>query len=147
MKKELVIAVILLALLAVFSFWPTPESDEKQIQRVIDTIESGMEEADLSMVMKQISEDYSDPQGMSKRAIRGILFQQFRKRGSLGITFSPMGIDIDGNRANVSLEALVIEGSLLGLSADADALHVEIELHKEDTTWRIVSHTRDSFIE
>ncbi len=103
MKKELLIGIILVILFAIFALWPAPETDEAQIQRVMDDVETGMEKADLSLIMKQISEDYSDNQGMSKRSIRGILFQQFHKRGKLGITFSPMQIELEGEKASVAV--------------------------------------------
>ena len=147
MQKEILIAIVLLVLLGVFAFWPEEKTEEQQIQLVIDQIEAGMEEANLSLVMKQISKDYSDAQGLSKRSIKGILFQQFQKRGKIGITLSPMSILIEGTQADVEAEALIIEGSILGFSADADAIHIDIELQKEQNEWKIISHSRTSLVE
>lgn len=147
MKKWLSLIVVLgLVVLAVM--WPTELTDEERIQQLIETVEAGFEEASIKEVASTISESYRDADGMSRSSIKGILFQQFRKRGPLELVFSPILVTVAGDSANASFQVATVEreASLLGLPTDADLLHVEVELQREEEGWKIISHQRQTVL-
>ena len=112
-------------------------------QEVRNVVESA-ENKDLGGVMEGISEKYMDESGWNKNTLRGILFRQFRMKKSVGVKMGPMGVKIDGEQAEVSFEALILEKESegIGLPTEIDALHFEVELKNENGQWRITSHRR-----
>ena len=140
--------IVALGLALLFMFWPTELTDEEQIQQLLGHVEAGFEEGSIKDVAATISESYSDKDGLSRNSIKGILFQQFRKRGPIELIFSPIVVAVDGDSANASFQVATVErdSSFLGLPANADLLHVEVELQREDAGWKIISHQRQTVL-
>ena len=73
--KKFVITIVLLIITA-FIFWPASLSDEEEIHLTVHNVISGLSERDLSLVMDSLSEEYQDEDRLTKKSIKGILFQQ-----------------------------------------------------------------------
>ena len=120
-------------------------SEEEQVSEAIGRVATALEEGKLGEAMEPVSETYSDENGLSKKALRGMLFKQFSKRGPVNLTLSGIAVTVEGDEAEASFEALAVEGmegSALPLPADGDLLHFKVELRREGSEWRIVSHQR-----
>ncbi len=123
------------------------KSDEDQIREAIHQVAEGAEAADLGMSLEPISENYADPDDLDKNGIRGLLFYQFNKRGSISVWLSPIDVEVRGDAATASFEVGLVEGakgSVVGWPVGAEAMHFEVELRREDGEWKITSHTRES---
>ena len=140
--------IVALGLALVFMFWPAELTDEEQIQQLLGQVESGFEEASIKEVAATISESYSDKDGLSRNSIKGILFQQFRKRGPIELIFSPIVVAVDGDSAQASFQVATVErdATLIGLPTNADLLHVEVILQREEEGWKITSHQRSTVL-
>ena len=120
-------------------------SSEEQVTEAIGRVATAIEEGKLGDALEPISESYSDENGITKKALRGMLFQQFTKRGPIDLTLSGIAVEVNGDEAKASFDVLAMEGrkgSALPLPADGDLLHFEVELRREAKEWRILSHRR-----
>ena len=124
-------------------------SEEDQVRQVIHQVADGAESADLGVCLEPFSARYSDPDGIDKNGIRGILWQQFNKRGPISVWMSPIEVQVTVDRALASFEVALVEGdsdSMIAWPVGAEGLHFEVELEKEDGDWHITSHTRQSVV-
>ena len=146
--KKWVALVSVIVLTVLFVFWPAELTDEEQIQQLLGQVESGFEEGSIKEVAATISETYSDQDGLSRNSIKGILFQQFRKRGPIELIFSPIVVAVDGTSAQASFQVATVErdATLIGLPTNADLLHVEVTLQREEEGWKITSHQRNTVL-
>lgn len=141
----MVIIALILGIVA-FLNWPHSITEEERIQQLISRVEEGVESAQLATVMQSISKSYMDPEGLSHTSLKGFLFQQFRKRGSVALAFSPLLIKVHDKKAHISFEVAILESEkekLIGLPINSEALHFEVDLQKEEGEWKIISHTRE----
>lgn len=140
----------LLALLAVAAVvvwgavsWLSAPTDEERVREQIVAVIEGARAADLGAALAPLSADYTDDQGMTRDAIRGLLFREFRARGAISVLRGPIAVHIDGGRATASFDALLAEraaGSPVPL--DGDALHFDVTLDNASGDWLITGHTR-----
>jgi hypothetical protein len=120
-------------------------SEEERVAEAIGNVAVALEESQLGAAMEPISDSYSDHHGLSKKGLRGFLFQQFRKRGPIDLTLSQMNVEVEGEEATARFETLVLEGrkgATIPLPLDGDLLHFEVVLRREEGDWRIISHRR-----
>ncbi|MBM75312.1 MAG: hypothetical protein CMK59_07915 [Proteobacteria bacterium] len=132
------------------SFFSEEPTEEQKIQRVLFQVEEAIESEALQKAMSSFSDNYKDSQGLSKKAIQAVLFQRFRKHGPIHLQFSPMVIDVQGDRAEVELEVGILERdgeAILGLPVGTELLHFNVSLLKENQEWKIISHTRELVME
>ncbi|MEC8423531.1 MAG: hypothetical protein VX000_07120, partial [Myxococcota bacterium] len=123
-------------------------SDEDRVKATISGIASAAAAPDLAGVLAPISDQYRDPEGITKNNLRGFLFRQFQTRGPVISVLSPISVEHEtgSDRASASFEAVLAVGITLGdpMPDDADAYRFDVELEKHDGDWKVVSHTRTS---
>ena len=141
-----IIILLIVALFAGIFFWPQNLSDEEAIHQTLNHAIAGLSERDLSLIMDGLSEEYLDENRLNKKAIKGILFQQFQRKQSIIVQLSDKKLRLTPPTAHIDARAMVMAGSLL----DRDGNNVSFELHiafqKEEDTWRIVSHKRKRIV-
>ena len=120
-------------------------SDEEQIRAAIHRVAEGAERADINVAIAPFSQTYNDSEGLDRRGMYGLLWSQFKKRGSIRVWMSAIDVQIDGGTAIARFDAAVLEGekgSFVGIPINADLLTFEVELAEEHTEWMIVGHSR-----
>ena len=147
-KRKMGLVGLLVALIGI-GIWifSGAQSDEDQIREAIHQVAEGAESADLAMSIEPFSEGYLDANNVDKNGIRGILFYQFNKRGSISVWLSPIDVVVSGDSATASFEVGLVEGAkdtVVGWPIGAEALHFDVELRREEGEWKITSHRRES---
>ena len=146
--RLLLFCSLLAVALAVAAKLLWPVSDEDQVRAAVDSVIDGARAGDIGAVVRPISDAYADDDGMSKDAIRGLVFREFQRRGAIGIQRGPMTVAVDGSEATARFDALLVEGEAGSmLPVDGDALSFTVTLRKEVDTWRIIRHTRQGIEE
>src|SRR5439155_22836834 len=124
-------------------------TDESRILETIDDIEKAIEARSALGVEPYISQRYHDGDGLAKREVVGLLYAELRGSPD-GIGIQHLGrtqVDLRGTEhdrhrtATATFRAAVRRkgGSILG---DTDVWDIEVDLAKEEGTWRVTSHRR-----
>ena len=145
MKAMSLVTILALLLALVVNLMGQPLSNEDKVRQAIEQIAEGAQNADIVACMEPFSKEYSDPEGLEKKTIRGILWQHFRKRGPISVWLGPIDVEIDDLHATARFDVGLVEGdsnSVVPWPMNADALSFEIELTQQEEKWRITSHTR-----
>jgi len=149
LSKTKLRSLVLLAILVGLGVWLSSDrqSEEDQIRAAIHAVAEGAEDADIGSVMEPFSDQYQDVEGLNRSGIYGILWQQFNRRGPISVWLSPIDVQVDGATAAARFEVGLVEGNsqtLIAWPIDAEALHFEVDLAREDGVWKIVGHRRSS---
>ncbi|GEM_PF-6449976 len=145
--KRVVAAALALGLLAAlgFSMIGDRQTDEEQVRELIRQVADGADTADLSMTMEPLSKAFYG-EGMSYEDLWGFLFRQYAARGPITTVLGPIAVDLDGDAGTAELDVTMMAGldpgSLKLLPDDADYVHFQLGVSKEDGDWRIVSAER-----
>ena len=141
--RVLALSAVVVALLAalITSLWPI--SDEDLVKEAVSEVVQGAREGDLGAILGPISDDYRDADGLTRDALRGLLFREFRARGPIGVHRGPISATVEGAKATATFDAVVVEGVAGSvLPTDADAWSITVALRNTDGDWQITSHTR-----
>ena len=125
-------------------------SDEDQIRAAIHAVADGAEAAQIADAIEPFSDAYHDPEGLDRRAIYGLLWSQFKKRGPISVWLSAIDVELDQDHAQAHFDAALLEGqggAALGWPVNADVLTFEVDLRKSEDGWQITSHTRRPALE
>ena len=141
-----IIVLFIVALFSAILFWPQNLSDEEAIHQTLNHAIAGLSERDLSLIMDGISEEYLDENRFNKKALKGILFQQFQRKQSIIVQPSDKRLSLTPPTAHIDAQADVLAGSLLDRDGNSVSFEVHIAFQKEEDTWRIVSHKRERLI-
>lgn len=148
--KVIVVALLLGALGWTLGLRTNSPTDEDRIRIAVETVAAGVETADIARAMQPVSDAYSDPEGLDRKGIYGMLWSQFRKRGPIGVWMSAIDVQLNGDTATARFDAALFEGeegTTIGLPVSADLLTFEVNLRRDEGDWRIVSHTRAPALE
>ncbi len=139
------VAVAIVAALAVGAWlsWPAP-TEEDRVRAVVHAIVDAAESGDVGDVLAHVSENYRTGDA-GKPELRALLTAQFLGRGPITVLPGDVAVDIDGERAHASFDALLAEGSRDWkevFPVKADGWHLEVSFAREGEDWRIVSAER-----
>lgn len=153
MRRWMPAATLVLAVMlaAFFGLRGAGSSDAEQIRGLIQDVAAGARAADIAATLEPVSQSYQGPEGLNRDQLKGFLFKQFRSRGPLGVALGPIAVDIQGETATASFEAVLVEGvevTALHLAPeDGDLLHFEVDLAREDGDWRVTGHQQEGVFE
>jgi len=143
------VAILALVLALGLHIFGDEPSNEEQIEAAIHQVAEGAENADIAMCMEPFSERYSDPDGLDRKSIQGVLWQHFRKRGPISVWLGSIVVQIEGSQATATFDVGLVEGSegtAVPWPTNADALSFTVDLALEPEGWRIISHTQQPLI-
>lgn len=84
--------------------------DASRIAQLLETMEAGIEEQRTGPVLAPLAEDFHSDDDLRRREIRGLLLYHYRRYPAISLVTSDQRIRIDGERADVTLNALVLGG-------------------------------------
>jgi len=108
--------------------------DAAQIDQAIDAMQAGIEENDMDPVLDHLAEDFRSSDGLQRREIRGLMFHYFRRYPSISVVTSKRAIRIQGQQAEVTLEALLLGGKGL-LPERGRRYALSMRWQKTDDEW------------
>ena len=143
MRRRLIVAIIGPALIAGgvagWYFWlrKPPLDDRRQIIQLVADVERGVEQKRTSTVMGHISSDYSDSHGFKRRLVQRLVIEAFRQPSPIDVVVQLEGIQIEGDRASLHVEA---DYSLEGPIGEGQTTHVsaDVELRRERGGWKVI---------
>ncbi len=134
------LAVLILGIGGLWLAWPDP-SDEDQVRQAIRDVAEGARNGDLGACIKPVSRDYVGDDGLTRDEVKGFLFREFRRRGSITVLLGDIDVLIDGDAATAQFKAVLADGidvaSFDLVPADADSFQFTVELRREDGGWKI----------
>ncbi len=118
-------------------FWGGPVDEDEQVRRVIQEVADAAEDSNNHRIQGLIHPDYSDPAGLNKKSLQGVLAHQFLTRGRIVIVLGPILVSRDGDTAEASFNAVIVEG-LDGYGLDGDGRHFTVDLVRVEGDWLII---------
>ncbi len=144
-KRLLAIALALAALLAgYFLLRQPPQTAQEQILGQMESARQAAERRDSSGIMRVISADYADSNGLHVDAIHLYLARALRDSGHVRVAFSPPDVTVTGDTATSTTRVTVRSGPFPTPVYDAP---ITLHWRREDGTrlfiipakvWRIV---------
>ncbi len=133
-----------LSLLAAFSSCARRASEEELIKETLAKAAQAAEEKDMAGVMRAISRKYADDSGNDYNAVKGIVFYEVMKKGSVSIFIRKDDVEVKEDTALAQVRALITRGGAVEgikdiVPENADGFLFSIVLKKEDGTWKAVS--------
>jgi hypothetical protein len=115
-----------------------PQTPEDEVRQLLVELEEAAEAGDVSAVKDHVSASYEDASGHDREALGAFLTFQVLRHGSRHLLVRVRDVALrDDGRATVLLHAgLAGTGGAAALSADV--YEVEMDLVREDGTWRLV---------
>lgn len=116
-------------------------SDEDQVRAAIREVAEGARDGDLAATLRPISDAYVGDEGWTRDELRGFLWREFQRRGTLSVVLSEIEVEVQDDRAEAWFYAAIADGVDLGafdlLPTDAEAFHFQVSLAREGGEWRI----------
>lgn len=89
--RGIAIFLIMVTPVTVYLLWPT---DEARIRKLLRQEAHAVEAKDIEAFMKGISFNYSDDYGMSYIVIKRVLKREFKREGSITITYGDILVEV-----------------------------------------------------
>lgn len=114
-------------------------TEEEKIDKVVDACIESAEALKVGGIMENVSEKYSDPRGMSRQDIKGLLASQFFQRKALYVF--KLGHEVTLTPPNVATSTLKIAlaASEGAVPNERDAQVFDFVWALEDGDWKIKS--------
>lgn len=143
MRRAIPWFIGILIILGGVTYWylamrPEPGTDRQQILRLIADVERAVEQSDAAGIMRYISENYEDPNGLNRRAVRRMVLAGTRQRRPLTLSVDVTDISVQGDFATFTAEVAYTLGAQ-ALPSEGRHLTVSAELIREDGRWKVVS--------
>ena len=136
-RRVVLLILVLVGAAAGLALWGGPVDEDEAVRRVIHQVAEAAEDSNNHRIQELIHSDYSDPAGLSKKALQGVLARQFLTRGRIVIVLGPIDVARDGDTATASFDAVIVEG-VEGFGLDGDGRHFTVDLVREDGVWLIL---------
>ncbi|MFT6396342.1 MAG: ketosteroid isomerase-like protein [Bradymonadia bacterium] len=122
------------------------EGPEAEIRQVIEEMEEAAEAGDIGGIMEHLTDDYSDGDSNDKASLRGMLFIQLQRSGSVNVTKRIDTIEITeaGDEADVVVYAGLSDGPLTAGSTRADVFRFDLVFRLDSRDWVVYRAARSS---
>lgn len=140
MKKLLLILLII----TTFGCGGEELTDEDRIKALIESVAASASEKDVKGVMQYFSKDYRDDRGHEYINVKGLIFSQLIKKGSLRVFTRGTTIQVDGGDALASVNVILSRGAEVESIADvipsqSGGYRFKLVLKKVEGDWLIAS--------
>lgn len=147
MKRLLLLG--LSALLVTVLFLPAckkPVSEEDRIKTMIDETADFAKAKDIKAILANISDDYKDPQGNDRNAIKGILFIYLKGYEKVGVFVRDTQVTVDGDEAEARVKVILTGGEdpdTMGsmVPSTGGGYLIDMRLVNEDGDWKVIRAT------
>lgn len=135
--------LLLASLIALSCACAAKETPEAQIRRVLDEGVAGLEAQDAPRAAATLSDSYRDAAGRTKGKLQGLAFFALQQ-GPVLVSMQTVDIKVDGERAEVTMKVLAIQGSPVLKSAkdllptNARSFDLKLSMIK-DGTWQVAT--------
>ncbi|MBI5887714.1 MAG: nuclear transport factor 2 family protein [Deltaproteobacteria bacterium] len=130
-------------------------TDEELIRAAINRAAEAAEAKDTAGIMKLVSKDYRDDNGLDYNGIKGVLFGEFFRPGKIKVFVTGVTVEVKGEKALVTAKAALVRGvtpfkgkdvkSIKDiLSENADAFRFTLIFKKEGGEWKLVNASWES---
>lgn len=110
--------------------------DASRIAQLIAAMEGGIEDQRTGPVLAPLADDFRTDDDLRQREIRGLLLYHFRRYPNISIVTSDQTIRVDGDRADMTLTALLLGGKNL-LPERGKRYAVSMRWQKSGGDWRL----------
>lgn len=111
LRKRLISAAIIIVVIAgaiiIWRLTHPPIPDREQIDRLIDSVEQGVELKKPREILANIADDYKDSAGFTKQDIHRLSLSLLRVEGRPQVTLSDVKIEIHGKEADAHIDGEV----------------------------------------
>lgn len=140
MKKLLLI----LLLVTTFGCGGEELTDEGRIEALIESVATSASEKDVKGVMQHFSKDYRDDRGHEYINVKGLIFSQLIKKGTLRVFTRGTTIQVKDNDALASVNVILSRGVEVKSIADvipnqSGGYRFKLVLRKVEDEWLITS--------
>jgi hypothetical protein len=123
-----------------------PVSEEDRVKAVINDTAKLAEAKDIKGVLEHISEDYKDPEGNDRNAVKGLLFVYFQQYEKVGLFVRDIQVTVEGDEAEAQVKVILTGGEdpeTIGdvVPASAGGYLLDLKLVNEDGEWMVVRGT------
>lgn len=129
-------------------------TDEELIRAAINTAAQAAEAKDTAGVMKLVSKDYRDDNGLDYNGLdynglKGVVFGEFFRPGKIKVFVTGVTVEVRGEKALVTAKTALVRGkdvkSIKGmLPENADASKFTLIFRKEGGDWKLVNASWES---
>lgn len=130
------LAVVAGLLLAAACARPDPE---QRLRAALGALQQGIEARDVDAIDAVLADDFIGPDAMDATQARRMAQLTFMRYRDVGVALGPADVDIDGDRATVTLTAVLGGGSGALLPERANAYSVRSGWRLEGRDWRLSS--------
>ncbi len=119
-------------------------SEEDLVRQTIASAAKAAEEKDMAGVMKAVSKKYADDSGNDYNAIKGVVFYEVMKPGSVSIFIRRVEVEVKGDTALAQVRAIITRAGPVKdikdiVPENADGFGFSMVLKKEDGAWKAAS--------
>jgi len=120
------------------------ETEQNKVKKVITEIQAAGEVKDVSKIMKNLSKNYSDPQGFNYESIKGLLLGYFFRYPKISVYINNLTISVENSSARAEFQTVLTSSEKTGSVADVipQSLGVwdfDVTLKKESNDWKVTS--------
>lgn len=115
------------------------QTDEERIDAVIGECIESAEALKVGGIMEHISEQYSDPRGLKRQDLKGLLASQFFQRKALYVFKLGHEITLEPPSKARSTLKIIMAASEGAVPNERDAQVFDLEWALEESDWRITS--------
>ena len=142
MRRVVMVFLIIVVVLAIPGCHRETEQDK--VNKVITEIQAAGEVKDLSKIMKNLSKNYSDPQGFNYEGIKGLMLGYFFRYPKISVYINNLTISVENSSARAEFQTVLTSGEKTGSVADVipNSLGVwdfDVTLKKESNDWKVTS--------
>lgn len=112
-------------------------SPEQRLQQQFERMQTAVEERRPDDFMADVSTDFAGKNGMDRAALHNLLRLQVLGNASLGVTRSPLDIQLQGDHATVKCSVLLTGGGGRFLPERAQTYAITSGWREEDGEWRV----------
>jgi len=115
----------------------TRTPDDVAIHQALTDMTKAVEARDNQAFLTHVSEQYRDHEGRDRRALRQLLLANFMQHPNILVLTSDTTLRLDGERAEMQLQARLTSGEQLLADRRFGAYRVRLLWQREGRTWRI----------
>lgn len=124
-------------------------TDEELIRAAINRAAEAAEAKDTAGIMKFVSKDYRDDNGLDYNGIKGVVFGEFFRPGKIKVFVTGVTVEVKGANALVTAKTALVRGKDVKsikdvLPENADASRFTLIFKKEGKDWKLVNASWES---
>ncbi len=119
------------------------DTEEEKVIKVVTSVQHAAEEKKIGAVLDHLSKSYHDPQGNDYNAVKDILAYNFFQHQKIGVYIPRVDVVVSGSTAQAMFQPVMTGRDTSGniLPEESGVYNFEVDLSREDGTWKVTSAT------